>query len=445
MRRFHAIMFGLVLIDLTLTAVAPADERKAEQKEGPFVIHRISIDPAAPKILYAATGNYGILKSTDHGTTWSLSNQGLGSYTHHAMVINPRQPNVVYVGSWSGGISKSVDQGVHWRPVNDGLGNTAIEDLTLDPTNPEILYAATTSGVFKSPDGGASWIPYSQGLPIREIENFERLLAVSPGPVELLLGTSQGLFLRKKDASAWETVADGAKNEHATALAYEPRRHILYAGTMKRGLLRSEDNGAHWASPGGQLTTQWVSDIVIDPIHAGQLYVSTRGAGVFRSADGGVHWEVINNGLPLKDIRSLAIDPQNPKTLYAGTTLEGLLKTTDNGRSWVPLQGFPHLTFGEIVDSLTIPAPRDRPAASPRPSEFSKCNACHGWVDPILNAKHTYWRVPPNKRDWHATVQRMSQRARLTPQEAKTIAEFLTQYTQSTPQDTSQGTSQGTQ
>lgn len=432
MQKIYTIIVCLMLMDMSLTGMAAGSESK--EKEGPFVIHRIAIDPDAPQILYAVTGNYGVLKSTNRGTTWSLSNQGLGSYTHHAMVVNPHHPNIIYIGSWSGGVSKSVDQGAHWRSMNDGLGNTAIEDLALDPATAEILYAATTSGVFKSPDGGVSWAPYSQGLPISTIENFERLLALPRGPVELVLGTSQGLFLRKNDTTGWEAVADGVKNEHIMALAYEPKRHVLYAGTMKHGLVRSNDDGAHWAPPGGQLTTQWVSDIALDPVHSDQLYVSTRGAGAFKSADGGAHWQEINNGLPLKDIRSLAIDPRSPLTVYAGTTSEGVLKTTDGGRSWVPLHGFPYLTFSEIVASLTIPAPRDRPTATPRPTEFAKCNACHGWVDTTLNAKHTYWRVPPNKRDWRATVQRMSQRARLTPEEARTISEFLTQYTQSTPQ-----------
>ncbi|HUJ79482.1 MAG TPA: hypothetical protein VLY45_04110 [Nitrospiria bacterium] len=400
------------------------------RKEGPFVIHRIAIDPDAPQILYAATSNYGILKSTDAGASWGLSNQGLGSYTHHALVVDPLHPHVVYAGSWSGGVWKSADQGTHWRAMNDGLGNTAIEDLALDPADTRILYAATTAGVFKSPDGGASWMPYSQGLPVTDIDNFERLLALPQGPVELVLGTSQGLFLRKSGASAWEAAADGITQEHITALASVPASRVVYVGTMKHGLFRSEDDGARWAQVEGALKTQWVSDIVIDPGHAGPSYVSTRGAGIFASKDGGAHWEAINHGLPVNDIRSLAVDPRHPMTLYAGTTLEGVLMTTDGGRSWTPLRNYPRLTFDEIVASLTLPAPRDlKPAVSP-PPEFSKCNACHGWADPALNFKHTYWRVVPNRRDWNVTVQRMSRRARLTPEQASAIAKFLTAYTQ---------------
>ncbi|HTP41911.1 MAG TPA: hypothetical protein VML36_05775 [Nitrospiria bacterium] len=401
------------------------------RKEGPFVIHRIAVDPAAPQILYAVTSNYGILKSTDHGASWILSNQGLGSYTHHAVVVDPLHPDVVYVGSWSGGVSKSDDQGAHWRAVNDGLGNTAIEDLALDPTDTGNLYAATTAGVFKSPDGGVSWMPYSQGLPVTDIENFERLLALPQGPVELVLGTSQGLFLRRTGASGWVAESDGIAHEHITALASVPASRVIYAGTIKNGLWRSEDAGVDWSPMKGLLDRQWVSDIAIDPTNTSHLYVSTRGAGIFASTDGGAHWDAINDGLPVKDIRSLAVDPGHPMTVYAGTTLEGMLATTDGGRSWTPLRNYPRLTFDEIVASLTLPAPRDRATAPPSPSEFIRCNSCHGWADPTLNTKHTYWRVVPNRRNWGATVQRMSRRARLTPEEAAAITKFLTEYTHS--------------
>lgn len=423
---FFAWMCGLSL--LLMGTIAAADEKK----EGPFVIHQIAVDPGNPQIIYAATSNYGILKSTNGGTTWSLSNQGLGSYTHHAVVVNPLHANIVYVGSWSGGVSKSVDRGAQWTEVNNGLGNTAIEDIVLDPIHPEQLYVATTAGVFKSSDGGANWKPYSEGLPVSDIEIFECLLIVPSGPTELLLGTTQGLFKRGRNAPTWEAIGGVSKNESITALTYEPRAHLLYAGTIKHGLLRSQDGGKSWAPLSGTIEKRWVSDLALDPQHPGVIYASTRGNGIFKSGDGGVTWREMNTGLPVKDIRSLAIDPKHPTILYAGTTIDGLLKTRNGGQAWVPLKGYPLLSVPEIVASIsTASGPREHASSLSLPPEFSKCNQCHGWADPVLNMKRTYWRVPPNKRDWAVTVTRMSPRARLTPIEAKRITEFLTAYTQS--------------
>jgi photosystem II stability/assembly factor-like uncharacterized protein len=401
-----------------------------ERKEDLFVIHQIALDPQNPQTLYAATSNYGILKSADGGTTWGLTNQGLRSYTHRAVVINPVDTNILYAGGWGGGVSKSVDRGQHWTEMNDRLGNTAIEDIALDPTHPETLYAATTSGVFRSPDGGGSWMPYSEGLPISEIENFECLLAPPSGPIELLLGTSQGLYKRIRNSHTWEPVKGVIEREYATALAIEPKTGLLLAGTVKHGLLQSRDAGQSWHSLGGKIGNMWISDIALDPVHPGVIYVSTRGNGIFKSLDGGAIWQDISIGLPTQDIRCLGINPKKPEILYAGTTQEGLVMTRNGGRDWVQLTGYPLLSMAEIIASLSIPYhPSDNSSNPQVPPEFIMCNRCHGWTDSRLNSKHTYWRVTPNRRDWGQTVKRMSIRANLTPEESNKIVDFLTRYT----------------
>jgi hypothetical protein len=63
------------------------------------------------------------------------------------------------------------------------------------------------------------------------------------------------------------------------------------------------------------------------------------------------------------------------------------------------------------------------------PPEFVKCNECHGWTDPLLNLKRTYWRVPANVRDWKFTVkERMGPRTNLTQAEEDSIIQFLNRY-----------------
>lgn len=411
--------------------LTPSGAAADEKKEGPFVIHEIAIDPKNPETLYATTSNYGILRSTNGGVTWGLVNQGLRSYTLRVVVVNLFESNILYAGSWGGGVSKSVDRGMHWVEVNDDLGNTAIEDLVLDPIRPEKLYVATTSGVFTSPNGGKSWIPYSEGLPVSTIEVFECLLIPPSGSIELLLGTNRGLFKRERGAPTWKAVIGAVDERHITALSAHPKGHILYAGTIKHGMLQSQDGGKSWTPLGGKIENSWVSDIAIHPSSARVIYASTRGKGILKSHDGGITWQEFNNGLAVRDIRSLAIDPKRGEILYAGTTQDGLIKTGDGGETWVRLTGYPLLTHTEIVDSVSGPDRlQEHPSAPSVPPEFFKCNQCHGWADPFLNSKNTYWRVPPNKRDWEPTVNRMSIRARLTSEEASEIIKFLTTYTQ---------------
>jgi len=404
----------------------------AEEKEGPFVIHDIALDPENPQIVYAATSNYGILKSTDGGKTWALSNQGLRSYTHHAILVDPMHPRTLYAGAWGEGVSKSMDQGGHWEEVNEGLGNTAIEALILHPVDPEQIYAATTSGVFKSPDGGASWISFSEGLPVSKIEIFRCLLLLPSGPTELLLGTSQGLFKRVRGSPSWEAADGMVAKEHITVLASHPKTDLLYAGTVKSGVLQSQDGGKTWDHLGKPLRKVWVTDIVFDPQDSDVIYASTRGDGILKSRDRGKTWQEANQGLSVMDIRSLAINPRTPEILYAGTSHQGLLKTINGGKDWSPLTGYPVLSMAEILGSLSGPDSLQKKSSSVYvPPEFLKCNQCHGWGDPLLNSKNTYWRVSPNKRDWGLTTNRMRLRAKLSPEEFTKILKFLMAYTQS--------------
>jgi hypothetical protein len=85
-------------------------------------------------------------------------------------------------GKW--GLYKSTNGGASWSFIHDGSANVAdcvgdltewnnlrtcsprgVRSLALDPTNPEIVYAASYArGVWRSPDGGASWTQIKASL-----------------------------------------------------------------------------------------------------------------------------------------------------------------------------------------------------------------------------------------------------------------------------------------
>ena len=52
-----------------------------------------------------------------------------------------------------------------WAPAGNGIPDVPVNSLTIDPAQPNNLYAATDIGVYATIDGGASWFPYSEGLP----------------------------------------------------------------------------------------------------------------------------------------------------------------------------------------------------------------------------------------------------------------------------------------
>ncbi|MCX8056231.1 MAG: glycosyl hydrolase [Ignavibacteria bacterium] len=122
---------------------------------------------------------FGVFKSTDGGKTFQHS--GLAE-THHIgrIIIHPQNPDIVYVAAMGHlyseneerGVFKTTDGGKSWRKVLYIDQYTGCIDLEIVHSNPNILYAAmwyrtrrawnfeeagSTSGIYKSTDGGESW------------------------------------------------------------------------------------------------------------------------------------------------------------------------------------------------------------------------------------------------------------------------------------------------
>ncbi|MBI1820702.1 MAG: hypothetical protein HYR79_03235 [Nitrospirae bacterium] len=397
-------------------------------KETPFVIHQIVGHPTHKEEVFAITSNYGVLKSEDAGLTWKTANHGLRSFTHHALAVTFTK---LYAGGWGGGISKSGDDAETWVEMNDRLGNTAIDAIAVDPGSPDRLYIAASTQFYRTADSGKGWVSFGEGLPPFPDEIKFKSLVISPGPPKTLwYGNSQGLFQRAIHAPRW-SAEEKFRDTRVSALAYDENKRVLWVGTLAKGLFTREDKKKEW----NEMKIEkglWINQIVLDPSDSRVLYLSTRGRGILKSTDGGKSWKPSNNGLNDQDIRSLAIHPLNRFLLFAGTTSNGIFRSVDGGAQWYPVKPMPSFTITEILSLLSNSSPStQKPPAVPE--AFLKCNACHGWTDSALSRKQTYWRVPPNQRDWKYTVGRMAKRARLTKQEESVVVNFLTAYSHQPP------------
>src|SRR6187549_5466 len=81
----------------------------------------------------------------------------------------PSQPRTFYMGVASGGVFKTTDGGANWVPITDGkvpLGSTG--SIAVAESDPKIIYLGTGSdgvrsnvstgrGVYKTADGGDTW------------------------------------------------------------------------------------------------------------------------------------------------------------------------------------------------------------------------------------------------------------------------------------------------
>lgn len=275
-------------------------------------IDQIAIDPNAPHTLYVAaaelsTGAAGLFRSDDGGASWTSASSGLPSGKRAiALAVPPAASGAVYVAPLGAGVFSSFDGGVHWRALDDGVAQASA--LAFDATSSDTLYAVgaaagaptgTSTGVFRSDDGGESWQLRSKGIGAYELE----------------------------------------------AVLVDPKvSSTLYVRSLYQGILKSTDAGRSWqpindglGAPG---TPVVVETLAIDPVDTRVLYAAVSGKGFFKTVDAGLHWAPMATpaGVSLFSLSALYVDPQDPRILIAATG-DGIFRSVDAGNTWARVGG----------------------------------------------------------------------------------------------------------
>ena len=226
-------------------------------------------------------------------------------------------------------------------PLNEGgSANGRIAAVAVDPTDPGNIYiAAAGGGVWRSTDGGTTWIP--------------------------LTDTQASLSMG--------------------ALAIAPSNHLkIYAGTGEAnnsldsnygvGILVSNDGGATWAlsaGPGDVFNRRAIAKIAVDPRTDQVAYAAVNdyaenglccsGTGIYKTTDGGMTWTNVTSAagldshFPWSDV---VVDPNTVTTIYAAhgdifaqNTANGVYRSTDSGATWSLLTNAP---FGNGIGRIAL-------------------------------------------------------------------------------------------
>lgn len=312
---------------------------------------------------------------------WSSIGPSGGGCLNKILVVNKGKEKAIYVGCDIGGIYKSTNDGAHWDIINNGLTNYDVADIICDPQSAETLYIGTYGGVFKSINGGESWVEKRKGFPAKE--KYFLTAPISsiiidpqhPNVIYASVGikrdyaqnSSNWNNVKQKGAiykstnygESWSLIRNTGISTKAMifSLAIDPSNSsILYAGT-DCGFYKSTDAGGSWISKNNGLPHKHTAQIAIDPINSNVLYLTiwtTQKAhpwqgGVYKSTDAGETWIEKNNGLnkelgnpgnynPTSNYMNIIINPDNPQILYV-TNLgrfnePGIFKTTDAADHW---------------------------------------------------------------------------------------------------------------
>lgn len=182
-------------------------------------------------------GPGGLWRSEDRGRSWSEAGKGLPSGPVIGLLI-PRtnsEPGVknseetLYVLA-GGSIWMSPDGMHNWQPRDTGLPMGRVQALSQDPEESSRLWAAAADQVFTSNDGGESWHPV--GRPLPEVNTSIHGIAAAEKGTVIVLTTHRGLFRSTDGGDSW-LLMEGNLPIHLEAgpLVRDPHHPAtLYAG-----------------------------------------------------------------------------------------------------------------------------------------------------------------------------------------------------------------------
>ena len=199
-------------------------------------ISSILIDPINPNTFYVGTTTHGILKSVDKGITWASTNS---DGVNVRRLIFQSGKNGILASTLGKGLLVSDDFANTWSDsIDSSLLYSPVTSIDVDPSNSNIIYVGTGgSGIHKSVDYGASWIPMNNGLS----NLFILALAIdSTNPLRLFAASSQaGVFYSLDGGNSWQALNNGLLNRAVTSIAIDAKDpSIVYAGTEGGGVYK---------------------------------------------------------------------------------------------------------------------------------------------------------------------------------------------------------------
>ena len=360
------------------TTNAGASWKPMTDSQQTLAMGAIAVAPTNGNILYAGTGEadnsgdsqpgVGILRSTDAGATWTLS-QGPGNIffnsglTTSKIAVDPTNPNVVYaamanLGENKGfragtGIYKSTDGGVTWANTTASINtNVAYSDVAINPKSPSTLtmaigsvFGSNDNGVYQSTNAGQTWTLLNIG---KANTDFGRIsVAVSPSNPQVVyttvesVSTSGVLLVARTDngGTSWTDVTPsvnymGGQGWYDQWASVNPTNsaNVFVGGSAgdSSPILESLDSGATWSQIGQSSSSNgsngphadhhaaaWTSD--------GKLIEGNDG-GIWRLDDptpSSIKWTDLNAAISTIQFQGIALDPADPTIALGGSQDNG--------------------------------------------------------------------------------------------------------------------------
>ncbi|PZR73675.1 MAG: hypothetical protein DLM73_09970 [Chthoniobacterales bacterium] len=263
------------------------------------------------------------------------------------MAISPVDPSILYWGAVELYKGMRGASGWTWRNISSRASGDSIHPdqhhLAFDPSDANVLFACNDGGVFRSPDGGASWKALNKGLSITE---FEFLIHLESDDNWLIGGTQDNGTLGQPDNGTWNQIALGDGGDCGADDTNKLCYHSFYGIGIERAPATGP-NAFKWKDVSPPAPDDYEA-LFYPPMDVSDRLIAKAGVTVWISDDSGDNWNEVDYGGTGGEMAS-AVSIVDAKTLIIGTENGRLARVARATSGWAkatvtqltsPLGGF---------------------------------------------------------------------------------------------------------
>lgn len=312
----------------------------------------------------------GLYKSEDGGITWE--NKGLSNVGSIGKVkLDPNNDERIYVAAMgplfrkdnNRGVYRTTNGGDDWEQVLFVSDSTGVIDMAIHPSNGDIVYATSwerirrpnarqyggeTSGIFRTTNGGNSWVELTNGLPTLPAQKGRISIDISKSNPNVLyamyadaIGNVQGVYKTTNGGDNWTQVnsnqlVDVGFHWWFEGIFVDPadENTIYYLGLTVQ---KSTNGGSSWFNSFPDVHVDQHA-LAFNPSVPGEVLLGNDG-GFYKSNNDGVS-SIKDLTLPITQFYRFHVDFQNPEKIYGGAQDNSTIRTTTgNLNDWVIING----------------------------------------------------------------------------------------------------------
>ena len=252
---------------------------------------KFSPDFSTSGLLFVTSYEYGVIKSSDFGKTFTVSNNGITNLniTDISFSKHYASNNAVYLTTLTNGIYTSKNSGDSFTYLGS-VGNNDLTKCIEELSNGTLLVGTTGDGIYYSKDGGTSFAH------LNALENNVINFTKEIGNGKIIIGTrDSGAYISDSNLSNITKIESGIRIWDTDISTFASFKNITLLGTNGGDLYLSNDSeGSFTEIAKNAFEGLSITGLAISPsFDLDKTILVGTSSGIYISHDGGAHFVII--------------------------------------------------------------------------------------------------------------------------------------------------------